>query len=123
LSIRQYYDKKHENLDTSIKESSIIPLGLSAGDVLRCISDSKALSLFKAVALSEGYYTSIIMTKLKLSRKQYYSSMEKLIHTGLIERISGKYRITSFGKVIFSAQEKLETEIEAAIKHYWEQGN
>jgi hypothetical protein len=38
----------------------------------------------------------------------------------LVKRISGKYRLTSFGKVIFSAQLKVETEIETAIKHYWE---
>jgi hypothetical protein len=36
-----------------------------------------------------------------------------------VKRISGKYRLTSFGKVIFSAQQKVETEIETAIKYYW----
>ena len=38
----------------------------------------------------------------------------------MVKRISGKYLLTSFGKVIFSAQQKVETEIETAIKHYWE---
>jgi hypothetical protein len=37
-----------------------------------------------------------------------------------VKKISGKYRLTSFGKVIFSAQAKVETEIETAIRHYWE---
>ena len=119
MSIRQYYDKRHENLDTSFKESSI-PLRLSAADVLRCICDEKALSIFKAIALSQKNDTDILVTKLALSRKQYYSSIEKLVNADLIKRISGKYRLTSFGKVISSAQLKVETEIETAIKHYWE---
>jgi predicted transcriptional regulator len=119
LSTRQYYDKKHENLDTPFKESSI-PLGLSAADVLRCISDEKVLSIFRAVALSENDDNGILITKLRLSRKQYYTRMEILIHTGLVKRTNGKYRLTSFGKVIFSAQQKVEAEIETAIKHYWE---
>ena len=38
----------------------------------------------------------------------------------MVKRIGGKYRLTSFGKVISSAQLKVETEIETAIKHYWE---
>jgi hypothetical protein len=82
LSTKQYYDKKHENLDNSFKDS-FIQLGLSAADVLRCIYDKKALSLFKAVALSENNDTSILITKLALTRKQYYSSMEKLMNADL----------------------------------------
>jgi hypothetical protein len=121
LSTRQYYDKKHENLDNSFKDSFIrLGLRLSAADVLRCISDKKALSLFKAIALSENDDGRILITKLALTRKQYYSSMEKLIHTELVKKISGKYRLTSLGRVIFSAQAKVETEIETAIKYYWE---
>jgi hypothetical protein len=120
LSTRQHYDKKHENLDNSFKESSIIPLRLSAADVLRCICDERALSIFKAIALSQKNDTDILITKLALTRKQYYSSIEKLVNADLVKRIGGKYRLTSFGKVISSAQLKVETEIETAIKHYWE---
>ncbi|MFL6317148.1 MAG: hypothetical protein ACJ709_09100 [Nitrososphaeraceae archaeon] len=77
MSIRQYYDKRHENLDTSFKESSI-PLRLSAADVLRCICDEKALSLFKAVALSENDCNSILITKLGLSRKEQVANIISL---------------------------------------------
>lgn len=93
---------------------------LSAADILSCISNKKALSLFKAIAFSERDNATILITKLGLTRKQYYSNMEKLIDSGLVKRSDGKYCLTSFGKVIFSAQAKVETEIETAIKHYWE---
>jgi len=41
--------------------------------------------------------------------------MKKLIDTGLVRRTRGKYQLTSFGKVVFSAQAK----VEIAINNYW----
>ena len=117
-----YNDKKqkHDNLKTSFRGTTIMPLGLSIADILSCICDERALSIFKAIGLSENNDTDILITKLGLSRKQYYSAMEKLVNADLVKRINGKYRLTSFGKVIFSIQAKVETEIGTAIKNYWE---
>jgi predicted transcriptional regulator len=88
---------------------------ISLAGTISAISDKKALSLFKVIALSENYNTSILITKLGLTRKQYYSHMEKLMRIGLVKRIGGKYSLTSFGKVIFSKVVKIET----AIEYYW----
>ena len=55
------------------------------------------------------------LTKLKLTRKQYYSNMERLIEVHIVRRINGKYSLTSFGKVIFSMLLKIET----ATKFHW----
>jgi hypothetical protein len=65
--------------------------------------------------LSENDCSTILITKLRLSRRQYYSSMEKLMNAALVGRISGKYSLTSVGKVIFYSYEKIET----AIKYHW----
>jgi hypothetical protein len=40
---------------------------LSVTNVLNIICNEKALSIFKAVALSENDYSSILITKLKLT--------------------------------------------------------
>jgi hypothetical protein len=98
-------------LDDSSKDSQP-----SATDVLGCISDSKALSLFKAVAISDNDHNNrIFITQLGLNRRQYYSNMEKLMRVGLVRRIRGKHSLTSLGKVVFSCILK----IKAAIKYYW----
>jgi predicted transcriptional regulator len=97
------------------KESSIHPEP-SVADILSCISHPKALLLFKAVAISDNDCSRILITKLGLSRRHYYSSMEKLMHTGLVRRIGGKHSLTSLGKVMFSCMLK----IEMSIKYYWE---
>jgi hypothetical protein len=69
----EYYDnkkQKHENLDTPFKGSSIIPLGISIADILGCICDEKALLIFRAIALSQKDDADILITKLRLTRKQ-----------------------------------------------------
>jgi hypothetical protein len=83
-------------------------------DVLKAISDEKSLSLFKTIALSKGN-SDILVTKLKLTRKQYYSCLEALTKADLITRIKGIYSLTSFGKVIYNLQEK----VDIAIEYYW----
>jgi hypothetical protein len=46
---------------------------VSVADAISAISNEKVLSLFKAIAFSENDCSSILITKLRLSRKQYYS--------------------------------------------------
>src|ERR671931_1247016 len=107
MRTRQCYDKEYGELDTPFNESYSIPLALSAADIVKCIYDKKTLSLFKAVAVCENRRSGTLRTKLKLSRKQYYMRIEKLIGIGLVSRISGKYRLTSFGEVVFSIHVKM----------------
>ena len=89
---------------------------VSVADVISAISSEKSLSLFKAVVDSKNNNGAISIRKLGLARKQFYSNIEKLIYVGLIERINGKYQITSLGWRVFNAQATVET----AIKYYWE---
>src|ERR671931_460721 len=84
------------------------------GDVLKAISDEKSLSLFKTIALSKDN-SDILVTKLKVTGKQYYSRLEALTKANLIVRIKGIYSLTSFGKVIYNLQEKLNI----ATEYYW----
>jgi hypothetical protein len=97
-------------------ENCSLPSEPSVAAVLSCISHPKILLLFKAVALSDNDCSSIILiTKLGLNRRQYYSGMEKLMRVGVVRRISGKHSLTSLGRVIFSCMLK----IEMSIKYYW----
>jgi predicted transcriptional regulator len=45
------------------------------------------------------------MSRLNLTRKQYYSTLSGLINVGLITRRNGKYFLTSFGRIVYEAQE------------------
>jgi predicted transcriptional regulator len=80
---------------------------VSAAHTLHAISDEKALSLFKTIAVSKSN-TDILMTKLKLTRKQYYSRMKMLVDVGLVKRGSGKYYLTSFGRIAYEFYTRIQ---------------
>ena len=56
------------------------------------------------------------ISNLKLTRKQYYSRLHNLIICGLIQKTNGRYRLTSFGKVIFDWHVVIRDTI---AKEYW----
>jgi predicted transcriptional regulator len=87
----------------------------SVASILSAISDEKSLSLFKTIARSDNYDSSTITGKLNRTRKQFYSSMKKLMDVGLVKRTNGKYHLTSLGKVVFNMQSK----VEIGIENHW----
>lgn len=86
--------------------------------ILAAISENKASDIFKSIA-SAHLNTDILITRLKLTRKQYYSRMSSLTEAGLVKREKGRYLLTEFGKVIYSAHVNLEAKIEIALNNYW----
>jgi hypothetical protein len=86
--------------------------------VLEAITDKTASNILKTIASADSN-SDILITELKLTRKQYYSRMSSLTNAGLVKRQRGRYLLTSFGKVIYSAQMSLETKIESALNNFW----
>lgn len=72
-------------------------------DILTALSDDKSLILFNTVALSSGN-SDVLINKLGITIRQYYSRMSALINAGLISRSNGKYSLTSFGRIVYEAQ-------------------
>ncbi|MFL6315787.1 MAG: hypothetical protein ACJ73C_03480 [Nitrososphaeraceae archaeon] len=83
-------------------------------DVLKAISDKWSLELFRIAALTKPD-ADILISKTKLTRKQYYSRISSLMNTGLIKRKNGKHTTSEFGKVIYHIT--LAT-IENAVNNY-----
>jgi hypothetical protein len=88
---------------------------MEAVDILKAISDNRSLELFKIVALAKQD-ASLLISKTKLTRKQYYSRMSSLMKAGLIKRKNGKLTLSTFGKVIYYTT---LMRIENAINCYW----
>ena len=85
-------------------------------DIINAISDGKSLEIFKAVANTNcDNKTHIFNRKFKLTRKQYYTRMSRMMKVGLIRRESGNYFLTSLGEVVFNA----ESTIKGALDLYW----
>ena len=84
-------------------------------DVLKAISDEKSLELFRMVAHTK-LYSDILISKTRLTRKQYYSRMYRLMNVGLIKRGEGEYTLTAFGRIIYHIS---LAAIENAVNNYW----
>jgi hypothetical protein len=88
---------------------------VSVSDTLSAISDYRSLVLFNTIALASGD-SSILISRLNLTRKQYYSRMSELTTAGLVRRMNGKYFVTSFGKVVYKAQELIGMAVQYSTK-------
>ena len=79
------------------------------------MSDDKSLFIFNTIFLARGENSETLRTQLKLTKKQYYSRISRLIRAGLVKRQKGRYFVTAFGKVVYNAQKLVGT----AVKSYW----
>jgi predicted transcriptional regulator len=87
----------------------------TAASVLRSISDDKSLDLFRTVALGETIDSKNLKNKTRLTRKQYYSRLSRMTRAGLVRKKSGKYILTTFGKIVHESQATVEN----ALNNYW----
>src|SRR6476469_1969044 len=85
-------------------------------EILKSISDSKALDIFDTIAHSSTSTIDILNTKLKITRKQYYSRLSALTKAGLVQRKSGRYSLTSLGKIIHNTLEMLLANVNVTVE-------
>ena len=83
-------------------------------DFFKAISDDKALTIFNTVALN-NHKTGILISTLGITRKQFYSKMERFMKQGLLVRKAGVYHLTSLGKIMY----ELQSTFGLALDNYW----
>ena len=88
--------------------------GISVGDIIQSISDSKSLDLFCSIAKRNMGSEELKETKA-LTRKQFYTRTSQLLKQGLIQRSKGSFSLTSLGIIVYHAQ----LVIEAGVNNYW----
>jgi hypothetical protein len=82
--------------------------------VFESLSDNVSLELFTTIA-HESINSVILRNKIKITRKQYYSRLSKMMKAGLIKRSSGKLVLTAFGKIV----NEVQTTVQNASKNQW----
>jgi len=88
--------------------------GVSIANILKAIADDKSLVLFNTIAIAGGD-SDILITRLGVTRKQFYLRMAALQKTVLISRRNRQYVLTSLGLIVYDAQ----LMIGKAINTYW----
>ena len=82
--------------------------------VFESLSDNVSLGLFTTIA-HESINSVLLRNKIKITRKQYYSRLSKMMKAGLIKRNNGKLVLTAFGKIVYKVQKTVEN----ASKNQW----
>ncbi|HYT01846.1 MAG TPA: hypothetical protein VEL70_02970 [Candidatus Acidoferrum sp.] len=89
-------------------------MGVSIANILKAIADDKSLILFNTIAIAGGD-SDILITRLGVTRKQFYSRVSALQKTGLISRKNRQYVLTSLGMIVYDSQ----LMIGKATNAYW----
>jgi hypothetical protein len=76
------------------------------------LGDEKSLRMFRTI------YDGLPFTigGMNLTRKQYYSRLYTIINAGLVDKSNGRYKATSFGKVVHGFLDLLGSTL---AKDYW----
>ena len=80
----------------------------STTNVLRRLSDYNTERVFKTISTNDDVKSGTLIAKLGLSKRQYYDKIRNLVEVGLIRRHKGKYKVSSFGKVVLNFQRVAE---------------
>jgi DNA-binding HxlR family transcriptional regulator len=74
-------------------------------NAMEALSDVKSLVLFETVAASypSGLRSNDLNRDLQLTSKQLYSRISLLANAGLVKKRSGRYFLTSYGRVIHAS--------------------
>lgn len=112
---------------TTVRTSDVNEEKHSTVSILKALSDDRSLELFKIIASAPADFTDftipnngqinsqLLISRVSLTRKQYYSRISTLISSGLVKRANGKYLLTSLGKVVY----KVNALIDQAIHDHW----
>ena len=94
---------------------------LSVETVISAISDNKSLSLFNIIAIMSSHASDgqpnreILISRLNLTRKQYYTRINRLVDAGLITKKRARFVLTSLGRVVYETHKT----IGVAIQNRW----
>ena len=59
------------------------------------------------------------LSKIGLTRKQFYTKLNELTTRGIIKREKGKYYITTFGKIVYDLTFEYKSRLDSVIEDCW----
>ena len=117
-------DRTLDSLSKNVANTQTDSESDTLASVLFFVSDSKSLSLFNMIAnmsnpssadRNRNPGNSLPISRMNMSRKQYYTRINRLREAGLIRRSGAKFILTSLGTVIF----EIHKTITLAIHNRW----
>ena len=69
-------------------------------DIMKVLGNKDSFELFNTIAKRVIIDTILLQSTIGLSKKRYYTGIQKLIACGLVRRKSKNLSLTSFGRII-----------------------
>ena len=89
-------------------------------EILKAMFDDNTLKILnQLMENNDTLGNTLLITKLDLTRKQFYTRLTELITKGLIKKERGKYYITTFGKIIYEMTTEYKNKISSLIEDHW----
>jgi len=82
--------------------------------VMSALSDAKCIYIITQIASAE-VDSETLLSESELSKKAFYFRISRFLKAGIVTRKNRKLSLTSFGKIVFHAQDLITT----AFKNYW----
>ena len=96
---------------------------LSVETIFSALSDNKSLSLFSIIGIMSNHTSpdagqptgEILISRMNLTRRQYYTRINRLVDAGLITKKRARFVLTSLGNVVYETYKI----IGVAIQNRW----
>jgi len=62
---------------------------------------------------------TLSISKIGLTRKQFYTKLNELITSGIIKKEKGKYSLTTFGKIVYDLTFEYKRKLDSVIEDCW----
>jgi len=91
------------------------------GYIFNIMSLTGSLLFLKTIAIAEEANTKILISELKITRKQYYSRLSKLMKAGLVQKKRGDgkyfcYSVTEMGRLVYNTLSIIESAFDNRLK-------
>jgi len=86
-------------------------VGLKSSDIMKVLGNKDSFELFNIIVEKVNIDSRFLQSTSKLSKKRYYSGIQKLMACGLVRRKSKNFSLTSFGQIINDLKVKMDTTV------------
>ena len=94
-----------------------------SGEILKLVMNENTLKILNQIVNNNNNKdedeNTLSITKIGLTRKQFYTKLNELTTRGLVKREKGKYYLTTFGNIVYDLTLEYKNKLDSVIENCW----